>query len=184
MTRRLSIVVPFAVLAAGLAFAEAPPDTRQENSDKQDTTRSRPRIRFGGLMVNAGYSHFSGGPFFSPFYGFPFRPWMWGPNAWNWPMMYDPFFYGPYLHPGFFTGFGRYPAMGEIKLKSGDADAWVYLDGALAGKADKLKNMWLEPGVYNLEVRSGGKRFAQKVYVLSGKTLRLTADPERAEVRP
>ena len=60
----------------------------------------------------------------------------------------------------------------------------MYLDGALAGKADKLKNMWLEPGAYNLEVRSGNKQFSQKVYVLSGKTLRLTADWNRGEVRP
>jgi hypothetical protein len=184
MTRRLNIAVPMAVLAAGLAFAEAPPHTPPADSDKQDTTtRSRPRIRFGGFMVNAGFSHFSG-PFMFPYYGYPFRPWMWGPYSWNWPMMFDPFLYGPYLHPGFFTGFGYYPSMGEIKLKSADKEAWVYLDGALAGKAEKLKNMWLEPGAYNLEVKSGQKRFSQKVYVLSGKTLRLTADPDRGEVRP
>jgi hypothetical protein len=81
-------------------------------------------------------------------------------------------------------GFGYGPSMGEIKLKSDDKSAWVYLDGALAGKADRLKTMWLEPGAYNLEVRSGDKRFAQKVYVLTGKTLRLTADLTRSEVRP
>lgn len=166
-----------AFLAAVSVFAGAP------DSGKQDTGSTRPRIRLGGVTVNAGYTHFSG-PAFIPYYGFGYRPWLWGPYAWNWPMMYDPWFYGPSLHPGFLTGFGFRPSMGEIKLRSQDRDAWVYLDGALAGKADKLKNMWLEPGAYNLEVRSGQKKLSRKVYVLSGKTLRLTADLERSELTP
>jgi hypothetical protein len=133
--------------------------------------------------VNAGYSHFSG-PFypFYPYYGPYYGAYRWG--AWGYPFLFDPFLYGSYFHPGFWTGFGYRPSLGEVKLKTDNPDAWVYLDGALAGKADKLKNIWLEPGAYNLEVRSGDKRSSQRVYVLSGKTLRLTADTARGELRP
>jgi hypothetical protein len=169
----------FAALAAltlcGIATAAG--DTGKD-SDTKDKP-ARPRIRFGGIMINAGYSRVSG-PGYYPYYGGygPWSPYGYGPYA------YNPFFFGPYMHPGFFTGFGYGPNLGEIKLKTEDRDAWVYLDGALAGKAERLKSMWLEPGKYDLEVRSGEKRFGQKVYVLSGKTLRLTADPVRSEVRP
>jgi hypothetical protein len=132
-----------------------------------DEESARPRVRFGALTVNAGYSYYSG-PRYYPYYGY--GPWA----GYGW----------AYIYPGFFTGYGYAPNLGEIKLKTDDPATWVYLDGALAGKADKLKSMWLEPGKYELEVRSGNKRFGQKVYVLSGKTLRLTADPAKLEVRP
>ena len=53
----------------------------------------------------------------------------------------------------------------------------VYVDDAYAGEVRKLKTMWLEPGVYKLEVRDGDRKFARKIYVLSGKTLDLKATP-------
>ena len=69
--------------------------------------------------------------------------------------------------------------MGEIKLKA-PKDASVYLDGGFAGSAEKLKSMWLEPGIYQLQVSSpDGSEYRKKVYVLSGKTLDI-----RAELRP
>jgi hypothetical protein len=163
-----------ALALAGCGFAGD--DTGKDTAPKDRS--ARPRVRFGGFTVNAGYSHFSG-PGFYPYYGY--GPWA----GYGWPYYaYSPFLFSPYIYPGFFSGYGYGPNLGEIKLKTDDPTAWVYLDGALAGKADKLKSMWLEPGKYELEVRSGGKRFGQKVYVLSGKTLRLTADPEKSEVRP
>ena len=184
MRNRLLSIIPAMILTGGLALAGTPSPRPPADSTQQNTNRPRPRIRIGGVAVNAGYSHFSG-PFFGyPVFGYPFRPWLWGPYGTGWPMMWDPWFYGPYLHPGFLTGFGYHPSMGEIKLRSADKDAWIYLDGALAGKAEKLKTIWLQPGSYNLEVRSGQKRFSRKIYVLSGKTLRLTADMDRSEVRP
>jgi hypothetical protein len=170
MSLMLRLAAPLAILLAGCAIAAEGP--AQDTPAKDRTQSSRPRIRFGGIMIGAGYSHFSGPGYGRPYYGY--GPWG----------FYDSFLYGMYFHPGYFHGFGYGPAMGEIKLKSDDKAAWVYLDGALAGKADKLKNMWLEPGAYNLEVRSGAKRFGQKVYVLSGKTLRLTADLTREELQP
>jgi hypothetical protein len=105
-------------------------------------------------------------------------------GAYGWPFYYDPYFYGPSFYPGYFAGFGWGPSMGEVKLKSADKDAWVYLDGALAGRAEKLKTIWLEPGAYQFEVRSGDRQFGRKIYVLSAKTLKLTADLLHSEVRP
>lgn len=170
----LRFAVPVFVLLAGIAIAA---DSASQGK------HSFPRVRVGGIMVTAGYTHWSG-PY--PYYPYAFYgPFGYGP--WGWPYygyVYDPFLYNPYLHPGFLTGFPYGPTLGEVKLKSEDKNAWVYLDGALAGRADKLKSMWLEPGAYHLEVRSGDKTFGQKVYVLSGKTLKLTADLNRGEVRP
>lgn len=185
MSYRIPLAISAVVLTAGIALADGQEPAKPSNSESTQTaTRSRPRIRFGGLTVNAGYSYMSG-PFYSPFY-YPYyslyRPW--GAYGWGWPYFSDPFLYGAYVHPGFYSGFGYHPSMGEVKLRTADKEAWVYLDGALAGKAVRLKSMWLEAGAYQLEIRSGAKKFGQKVYVLSGKTLRLTADLDRGEVRP
>jgi hypothetical protein len=40
--------------------------------------------------------------------------------------------------------------MGQIKLDAPKGST-VYLDGALAGSAEKLRSMWLEPGIYELQ---------------------------------
>ena len=124
-------------------------------------------IRLAGISVGAGYSHFSG-----PYYGYPY--WSgWGPY-------YSPFwnYYSPWL-PGFAQG----PGMGQIKLKSDSPRAEVFLDGAYAGTADRLKSMWLEPGAYTLEVKADGRTaYNRRVYILSGKSLRI--DTVAQEHRP
>jgi hypothetical protein len=131
-------------------------------------SKPRRRVRLGGITVGAGYSHWSG-PGFYPYYpGYALYPGYWG----MYPAWYDPFYMG-WLHPGFYNGFIRQPNMGEIKLREADKDADVFLDGAYAGTTQKLKSMWLEPGVYNLELRTGDRAFKKRVYVLSGKTLEL-----------
>ncbi len=177
MVAPLRLAFPLVLTFTGLLFAGDGYNVGVEDKDVSVKTTDKPsrlpRVRLGGVMIGAGYSHFSGSRL-----GYGYGP------GYGWPYGYDPFLYGYGFHPGFFTGFGYGPSLGEIKLKSDDPNAWVYLDGALAGKAEKLKRMWLEPGVYDLELRSGNRRFGQKVYVLSGKTLRLTADPVRFEVRP
>jgi hypothetical protein len=126
------------------------------------------RIRFGGVFVGAGYSRFWGG---DPYFGYY-------PGLWY----ADPLLLPPIYAPGYFTGFAYGPNLGAVRLQGADKDAWVYLDGALAGRADKLKQMWLAPGVYNLELREGNRWLAQKIYVLSGKTLKVT--PDLMEVQP
>src|SRR4029077_1247944 len=48
--------------------------------------------------------------------------------------------------------------------------------GAYAGTADRLKSMWLDPGAYDLTVSAKDREsFHQRVYVLSGKSLKITA---------
>ena len=133
-----------------------------------DDDGSRRRVRLGGIVAGASYT--SGPAWYGPYgwYG-PgyYQPW-WG--------LYDPFWSSSYIHPGLYRGFASGPNLGQIKLEA-PKDASVYLDGAFAGSAQKLKSIWLEPGVYQVKVAgvSGGE-FEKKVYVLSGKTLNLRAD--------
>jgi hypothetical protein len=141
-----------ALLSVALLAALAPADAR---------------VLLGGVMIGAGYSHFSGG---YPYWDY-YSPWY-----------YDPFLFYPVYAPGYYTGFAYQPSMGAVKLEVADKNALVYLDGALAGRADKLKQIWLNPGAYNLELRTGDRSATRRIYVLSGKTLRVT--PELMEVRP
>ncbi|MDZ4800274.1 MAG: hypothetical protein SGI92_19115 [Bryobacteraceae bacterium] len=121
-----------------------------------------PRVRVGGVSGNFGYMRGGPGYWGSP-YGYGF---------------YDPFwYYGSFAHPGYFGSFAQGPGMGEVKLIGAPKDAMVYVDNAYAGEVRKLKTMWLEPGVYNLEVRDGDRKFTRRIYVLSGKTLDLKATP-------
>ncbi len=93
-----------------------------------------------------------------------------GPCAW-----YSPFYYGSY------GWYGPYPAYhanaGELKLKTNVKSADVYINGAYAGKASKLKSMWLRPDAYNLEIRAPGyASYAERLYVVPGKTIRVNVD--------
>ncbi|MDQ6705596.1 MAG: PEGA domain-containing protein [Acidobacteriota bacterium] len=140
----------FITVSAALAVAG--------DSRSQAVTASNPSyIRLGGGIISAGYSHSYG-----------YRPWA-----------FDPFYYGLYssYYPGFFTGFSRGPDMGEIRLRASSPKDGVYLNGAYAGEAGHLKNIWLEPGAYNLEVKPDNQvPFSRRVYVLSGKILKIDAE--------
>lgn len=128
------------------------------------------KVRLGGIFVSAGYSHFSG------------RPYYYGP--WG-PYFYPPYFSHPYFyHPYYGTGFARGLHQGEVKLRTARKDAEVFIDGAYAGTARDLGTLWLDPGAYNLEVRDPGRTpYTRRIYVLSGKTLRIDATRE-PEARP
>lgn len=118
--------------------------------------QAKPRVRLAGVSIGASYARTSG---YYPFFGFPY--------------LYDPLFFG-FVHPGFYGGFGYAPYLGEVRLRTSDKTGAVFLDGAYAGELSKLKHMWLEPGAYNLEVRSEGRpQFERRIFVLSGKTLDL-----------
>ena len=96
-------------------------------------------------------------------------------GSWGW---HDPFFYGPY---GWYGSYGPYPEyysnMGELKLKTNVKDSDVYINGAYAGKAAKLKTMRLRPDAYNLEIRAAGYvPYAERIYLLAGKTIKVNVD--------
>lgn len=174
----LSLLLVSLTFAADQAPGSAKPDSvgqsptaaKPDDSSpaaKADSKSSHPHVRFGGLSVGAGVSHYSGG-----------YPYGYGPGYWNYSpyYSYSPILWSPFYHPGYYNGFAWQPNMGNVKISAPDKTSLVYLDGALAGRLDKLKDMWLEPGAYNLEVRNSSHRFTERIYVLSGKTLRVTPD--------
>ena len=145
-------------------------DTQNDIEKKEESKSSHKlHVRLGGFSVAGGYS--SAPFFYGPFWPYGFYPYSAGFYA---PFFYEPFyspFYGPYA-----AGFGYASDKGEVKLKANPKDAQVFLDGAYAGPADHLKDMWLDSGAYDLSVSSPGKEtFHQRIYVISGKKLKIDA---------
>jgi hypothetical protein len=164
-----------ALLGGSVAFA-SDSDNARASEEKSEHGRDAggdrgTRVRFGGLTVGAGYSHFSGYPYF----GSPYPAW---PYSWR---SYDLLFYpsygwlGGFVHPGYYRDYRQSPGMGQVRLRSDDKQAPVYLDGGYAGLAKDLKTIWLTPGAYDLEVRTDSASYSQRIYVLSGKTVRIDA---------
>jgi hypothetical protein len=128
------------------------------------------KLTIAGLVLGAclamtlpasAHGHFRGG-------GFAVVPAFGG---WGW---HDPFFYGSY------GPYGLYPSVysdaGEVQLKTNVKTADVFINGAYAGKAGKLKSMWLRPNTYSLEIRAPGVApYAQRIFVVPGKTLKVDA---------
>jgi hypothetical protein len=111
------------------------------------------------LPVNA-HVRFGGGFAFVPSIG-----------AWYYPYLGPYGLYGPYpVHQGI------YSVAGEIRLKTNVKDADVFINGAYAGKAAKLKSIWLRPDTYNLEIRASGyASYSERIYVMAGKTMHIDA---------
>lgn len=189
-------VTCLALLMASFAFAQTTPSTEQQpaanaqvqpdtktsadtqkDNDKKDDSESghKLHVRLGGVAVAASYS--SAPFFYGPFWPYGFYPY--GPYGVGW---YSSFFYSPFYSPfyGFYGpyagGFAYAPDKGEVKLNANPKDARVFLDGAYAGTAEHLKDMWLDSGAYDLSVSSPGKEtFRQRIYVISGKKLKIDA---------
>jgi hypothetical protein len=160
----LCCLIPVAVAAEDEAKAE---DSSAENSVPE--IQSRTRVYLGGVSAGGFYRRYSGFDYY-PYY-YPYSSVFWGMlyPAWPYP---DPILY----HPGYYSGFSRSDGMGEVKLQTSEKTAEVFLDGAYAGVAADLKSIWLEPGAYTLEVRGqGSEPFKKRIYVLSGKTVRVNA---------
>jgi hypothetical protein len=124
-------------------------------------------VKLGTVSVSAGYTYISA-PFFDPFvpFGF-FGPGLFFPGYFYGP--YDPFYYGTYP-AAFYYGDDK----GKVELAVLPESADVYLDGAYAGPAGNLKKIWLSPGAYDLTVSTpGGTPFHERIYVLSGKSLKI-----------
>ena len=134
-------------------------------------------LRLGAVTLGAGYFR---GPLFYPYAPLAYYPFyaqaLWDP-FWNpfWDLYY----------PGQALNLGYADDKGEVRLTGAPKSAKIYLDGAYAGTADRLKHMWLDPGAYDLAVSvSGRDTFRQRIYILTGKTLKVAADqapntPER-----
>jgi len=149
---------------------EAKVDTNSERDSSQPDHRYR--LRLGGLAVGAGYRYFSG-PVYP--YGYAYGPYGFFPYSGVYSSVFwEPFGGGfPFYPAGYFRlGDGK----GEVRLTTDPKDASVYLNGGYAGTADHLKSVWLEPGAYDLSVSaSDRKTYEQRIYVLSGKSLKITA---------
>jgi hypothetical protein len=152
-------------LVTGLAVAAGQTPAKPEAASQaqaQSPTKpeaSHRRVALGGFSVGAGY--FSG-PWYP--YGYPYY-------------YRDPFFWPLALNPGYYYGFSYGPNLGDVKISGvSNKSATVYIDGGLAGPLSKLKDMWLEPGVYRLEIQDGNQRLSQKIYVLSRKTIKVTPE--------
>lgn len=131
-------------------------------------------FRLGTISVGAGYSH-SSGPYYYP-YSYPYAPFGFYPGDWVgaslWYPVWSPYPYYGYGPASFAYNSGR----GEVRLTADPKLAEVYIDGGYAGTADKLKSLWLDPGAYDLTVSAAGRApFHQRLYVLSGKSLKITA---------
>jgi hypothetical protein len=153
--------------SAATAVDPAEKEKPQKESDAP-ADKGKLHLRLGTVWVGGGYSHFSG-----PYY-YPYGPYGFYPGDWVYGSAWYPMWGGyPYYPSGYFTyNNGR----GELRLSADPKVAEVYIDGAYAGTADRLKSIWLDPGAYDLTVSAADREsFHQRVYVLSGKSLKITA---------
>ena len=90
---------------------------------------------------------------------------------------YDPWFWGPFAYPTPYWGYAvpAHPGMGQVKIQTHLKDAEVWIDGAYAGTTKQTKDMWLKSGSHDIEIRAANNlRYAEHVYVLTGKTLKIS----------
>lgn len=143
----------------------------QKDADKKEDSQSdrKLHVHLGG--VSATGSYVSAPFFYAPFWPYGFYPYGAG--------FYSSFVYSPFYSPFY----GPYPDVfayaldkGEVKLSANPKASQVFLDGAYAGTAEHLKDMWLDSGAYDLSVSAPGKEtFHQRIYVISGKKLKIDA---------
>jgi PEGA domain len=151
--------------------AETPVPENAAKDVEIPVRKSNIRWHLGTISVGAGYSS---GPYYGPYGYYPYGPYALYPGDWVYSSLWDPMWGGyPYYASGSFAyNNGR----GELRLTADPKLAEVYIDGAYAGTADRLKSMWLDPGAYDLTVSAKDREsFHQRVYVLSGKSLKITA---------
>jgi hypothetical protein len=125
-------------------------------------------VHLGGITVSAGYSHFSPG-FYR--YAYPYGSYYYAMDSALW---WDPFWASSAFYSAGYFGQGN--GKGELRLNNAPKDASVYVNGGYAGTMDHLKSFWLDPDVYDLVLSApDGRRYEQRVYVLTGKTLKIQA---------
>jgi len=147
-------------------------DSGEKGLEKEPGNKTH--FRLGTVSAGVSYAHFPNGFFTGALWPYGFYPYPY--SFYPYGFGYAPFYYD---YPLFFAyapdlayGLGK----GEVKLAADPKTASVYLDGAYAGTARELKSMWLEPGAYDLGVSAPGhQEFHQRIYVLSGKSLKIAA---------
>ena len=125
------------------------------------------RLLFAGPIVLAGLllvpaaSAAQGVVVVGGFYR-PYGPAWWGPG-----------WYAPYWGPSYAV----VPYTGQVKIKTNNKNAAVFVDGGYAGQAAKLKKFALRPGTHNIELRgpSGHTFYQERVQVIPGKTVEIDA---------
>jgi hypothetical protein len=154
-----------------------PPQTSQANSSqanpaaKDEASSHRYHLRLGTVAISGAYISGPGwypyAPYgYYPYYAAAFEP-FWAP-------------FSPYNYPASLAyGVDK----GQIQLKADPKDAAVYIDGGYAGTVQHLKNIWLAPGAYDVSISASGREpFQQRVYVLTGKTVSISAKLTRQVV--
>ena len=168
--------------ATSTPVGKAEQTAESEKSPQVPSDKRKWHLRLGGVAVGAGYSHLSG-PIYPYSYPFPYyAPYGFYPGDWVTASLWYPLWTpSPFYGPGYFAyNNGR----GEVRLTTDPKDARVYIDGGYAGIAGKLKNLWLDPGAYDLTVSAPGRQdFRERLYVLSGKSLKITAKLNTAVVK-
>jgi hypothetical protein len=157
--------------------ASTAPQTSQSSSNqakparRDEASSHRYHLRLGTVAFSGAYISgplwYPYAPYgYYPYYGAAFEP-FWGP-------------FSPYYYP---VSLAYGADKGQIQLKADPKDAAVYIDGAYAGTVQHLKNIWLDPGAYDVSISSAGREpFQQRVYVLTGKTLSISAKLTRQVV--
>jgi hypothetical protein len=174
---RILLCLAAVLLMATVAQAAGPSalqgSAAQGTEAKSAKPESRTAVKVGGVMLG-GYYGYARYPMYAhyPYY----LPYGWYP-AYYW----DPYWYpyGMFYHPGYSGGFAYADGRGRIRLEDPNRQDQVFIDGGYAGLAGELKRMWLDAGVYELEVKRADQQvLKQKVYVLGGKTVKLSVQPK------
>lgn len=152
----------------------------QDQENDSEAPKHKVHVRLGGVAVGAGYAYSSG--LFCCYGYYPYNYGFYPYNAFYNPFFYPDPFYDFYGYPyDYRNDLGYAGDKGEIRLSSSVKGAQVYIDGAYAGTTDKLKNFWLSPGAYDVSVSAAGRQtYKERIYVLSGKSVKLkaTLEPE------
>ena len=142
-------------VASPLAFGQDR-DRTESGSPARDENRvyevrSRTRVKLGGVSMGVGYACYLSPYIYQssiyPGYNCDFAgyPWCTYPRLWS-----------PMDYPGMLPGFAYREGKGEVRLESTEKEAEVYINGAYAGIVRDLRNVWLDPGVYDLELSREG----------------------------
>jgi hypothetical protein len=169
----LAAVLLAASVAPGAGQSSAQGTATQGAEARTAQPESRTNLKLGGVTLGGFYSHvrYPFHPYY-PYYAPYYLPYGWYPGYY-WDSYWHP--YGAFYHPGYFLGFAAAEGRGQIRLVDADKQDHVFINGGYAGIAGDLKSMWLDAGVYDLEVKRADRQVLnQKVYVLSGKTVKLS----------